>query len=176
MDAIVTASRQTAPWSHIALKASAGAAEAIPVFKVEKPTDFLHKSSQAGWKVYASGAVSQASSVFADASATGDGQDGAGKIVYSMVGSRKRLPAEYSPVAEHPTILMMGAEDTGLRSGLLKLAHFSVGIPQRRAANEVGVDSLNVSVATSLLCYEMLQKQSAKKKVQGEQGVDEALF
>lgn len=53
---------------------------------------------------------------------------------------------------------MMGAEGTGLRSSLLNLAHYNVGIPHAREVDEVGVDSLNVSVAASLLCYEMLQK------------------
>lgn len=53
---------------------------------------------------------------------------------------------------------MMGAEGTGLRSSLLNLAHYKVGIPQGREQNEAGVDSLNVSVAASLLCYEMLQR------------------
>lgn len=53
---------------------------------------------------------------------------------------------------------MMGAEGTGLKVGLLNLAHYKVGIPLSRRANEIGVDSLNVSVAASILCYSMLQK------------------
>lgn len=57
---------------------------------------------------------------------------------------------------------MMGAEGTGLRDSLLNLAHYKVGIQQGREVDEVGVDSLNVSVAASLLCYEMLRKRKAK--------------
>jgi 21S rRNA (GM2251-2'-O)-methyltransferase len=53
---------------------------------------------------------------------------------------------------------MMGAEGTGLKTSLVNLARYKVGIPHGREANEVGVDSLNVSVAASILCYEMLQK------------------
>lgn len=79
-----------------------------------------------------------------------------------MARSAKRLPVEHSPVAEHPTILMMGAEGAGLRSSLLNLAHYNVGIPQGREVDEVGVDSLNVSVAASILCYEMLQRPGVK--------------
>jgi 21S rRNA (GM2251-2'-O)-methyltransferase len=89
---------------------------------------------------------------------------GAAKIVYTIARSTKRLPAEHSPVAEHPTILMMGAEGTGLKTSLLNLAHYKVGIPHGREVNEVGVDSLNVGVAASILCYEMLQRPSAAPK------------
>lgn len=53
---------------------------------------------------------------------------------------------------------MMGAEGTGLRNSLRNLAHYNVGIVHGRDVDEIGVDSLNVSVAASLLCYEMLQK------------------
>ncbi|KAF1833748.1 alpha/beta knot [Decorospora gaudefroyi] len=159
-DAIVTPTHHTANWSHIALKASAGAAEAIPVFKVGQPTDFLGKSSRAGWRIYASGAVPPASSMSASTGETPDA--GPSKVVYTFARSTKRLPANHSPVAEHPTILMMGAEATGLKTGLLNLAHYNVGIPHGREVNEVGVDSLNVSVAASILCYEMLQKPTAQ--------------
>lgn len=67
---------------------------------------------------------------------------------------------------------MMGAEGTGLRASLLNLAHYKVGIPHGRGVNEIGVDSLNVSVAASILCYEMLQRPKAQPKRDAE----EALF
>jgi 21S rRNA (GM2251-2'-O)-methyltransferase len=63
----------------------------------------------------------------------------------------------------HPTILMMGAEGTGLRPSLLNAAHYKVGIRAGRE-DEIGLDSLNVSVAASLLCYEFLKKPLFKKK------------
>ncbi|EOA92021.1 uncharacterized protein SETTUDRAFT_134027 [Exserohilum turcica Et28A] len=137
-DAIVTPTHHTANWSQIAVKASAGAAEALPVFRVSEPNDFLGKSSRAGWRIYASDAVPRAATT--------------------------RLSPDHSPVAEHPTILMMGAEGTGLRNSLLNLAHYKVGIPHGRGAGEVGVDSLNVSVAASILCYEMLQRPQEQAK------------
>lgn len=85
-------------------------------------------------------------------------------MVYTIARSTKRLVPDYSPVAEHPTILMMGAEGSGLRAGLLNLAHYKVSIPLNHGAKEVGVDSLNVSVASSILCYEMLQKPRVQAK------------
>ncbi|KAF2849818.1 alpha/beta knot [Plenodomus tracheiphilus IPT5] len=161
VDAIVTGTHHVAPWSHIALKASAGAAEAIPIFKVGKPADFLNKSAQEGWKIYASNAVPPAPPSIQSPTAESPEPESS-KIVYTFPKSSKRLNADHSPVAEHPTILMMGSESTGLGVTLSSMAHYSVGIPHGRDANEVGVDSLNVSAAASLLCYEMLQRPKAK--------------
>ncbi|KAF1912721.1 hypothetical protein BDU57DRAFT_559891 [Ampelomyces quisqualis] len=156
-DAIITPTRQSAPWSHIAVKASAGAAEAIPIFKVSVPTAFLGKSARAGWRIYASDSIPPPSATDTDVQ-----DESSSNIIYTIPRSTKRLPADHCPVAENPTILMMGAEGEGLRGSLLHLAHYKVGIPRGREVDEVGVDSLNVSVAASLLCYEMLQKPKAK--------------
>lgn len=165
-DAIITPTHHTANWSHIAVKASAGAAEAIPLFKVGDSNDFLKKSANAGWCVYASDAVPPPPSF---ASSTVDSMEaGANKVVYTISHTRKRLAADHSPVAEHPTILMMGAEGTGLKTSLVNLARYKVGIPHGRESNEVGVDSLNVSVAASILCYEMLQKPKAQPEREPE--------
>ncbi|KAL1801571.1 hypothetical protein ACET3X_001913 [Alternaria dauci] len=160
-DAIVTATHHSAKWSHIAVKASAGAAEAIPIFQVKDASDFLKQSTSAGWCTYASDAVppvlaSNARPVEAPTD----------KVVYSFRQTRvrERLPADHSPVAEHPTILMLGAEGTGLSARLLNWARYKVGIPHRRESNELGVDSLNVSVAASILCYEMLHKPKAPER------------
>jgi 21S rRNA (GM2251-2'-O)-methyltransferase len=123
---------------------------------VGEPTDFLGKSARAGWRIYASDSVPPPSAI------AGEQDDASSNIVYSFARSTKRLPADHSPVAEHPTILMMGAEGTGLRDSLLNLAHYKVGIRHGREVDEVGVDSLNVSVAASLLCSQMLQKPMSK--------------
>lgn len=161
VDAIITPTRQIAPWSHIALKASAGAAEAIPVFKVREPADFLAKSSRNGWRIYASDAIPPARQPSIAPESKGDG---ASSVLYTFTKSVRRLPADHCPVDSHPTILMMGAEGTGLKNSLLNLAHYKVGIRHGRDVDEIGVDSLNVSVAASLLCYEMLKKPSVVTK------------
>jgi 21S rRNA (GM2251-2'-O)-methyltransferase len=172
VDAIATPTRQSAPWSHIALKASAGAAEAIPIFTVASPPDFLGKSAREGWRIYASDAVpaEETKPVLTSPPSTAVTPDpepevkAESNVVYTFARSTRRMPYDHSPVATHPTILMMGAEGAGLRSSLLNLAHYKVGIRHGRETNEIGVDSLNVSVAASLLCYEMLQKKVPEKK------------
>ncbi|KAH8730754.1 Alpha/beta knot methyltransferase, partial [Phaeosphaeriaceae sp. PMI808] len=168
VDAIVTPTRQIAPWSHIAVKASAGAAEAMPLFKVSEPADFLGKSSRAGWKIYASDIVPAAPPSTSPAVQ----EQSNSRVIYTFANSTKRLPADHSPVAEHPTILMMGAEGTGLRPSLLNMAQYKVGIQHGREADEIGVDSLNVSVAASLLCEKMLQQPIKKPAPRSE----DALF
>ncbi|KAL5425251.1 hypothetical protein PMIN07_011963 [Paraphaeosphaeria minitans] len=159
VDAIVTPTRQSAPWSHIALKASAGAAEAIPIFKVNQGTDFLGRSARAGWRIYASDAVPPLEQpALQGALSRIKPSAPTSEVIYTGARSTKRLPVEHCPVESHATILMMGAEGTGLRTSLLNLAHYKVGIRHGRDVDEIGVDSLNVSVAASLLCYDMLQK------------------
>lgn len=162
VDALITPARNSAPWSHIALKASAGAAEAIPIFKVNQAADFLGKSARAGWRIYASDAIPSEQPDLASASPDRNAEESTSNVVYTQARSAKRLPADHCPVANHPTILMMGAEGAGLRTSLLNTAHYKVGIRHGREVDEVGVDSLNVSVAASLLCSNMLQKPQAK--------------
>ncbi|KAF2739673.1 hypothetical protein EJ04DRAFT_456901 [Polyplosphaeria fusca] len=155
VDALITPTRNSAPWSAIALKASAGAAEALPIFTVNKPADFLSKSARSGWRVYATDALPPELTKPGDSATSAGGDENA--VVYTYAQNTKRLLG-HSPVATHPTILMMGAEGTGLRSSLLTQANFKVGIKAGRGVDEAGVDSLNVSVAASLLCFDMLKK------------------
>lgn len=161
VDAIVTPTRQSAPWSHVAIKASAGAAEAIPIFSVSRPYDFLVNSARDGWRIYASSAIPPAPVNPTQAHPVKE-EEPYNRLVYTFARTAKRLPEGHSPVNEHPTILMMGAEDHGLRDSLVNAAHYKVGIRHGRK-DEVGVDSLNVSVAASLLCYEMLQRPRKSK-------------
>lgn len=158
VEAIITPTRQSAPWSHIAVKASAGAAEAIPIFKVAEGADFLGKASRNGWRCYA------ADSIPTPRGKEADDVSPTSEIIYTLARSPKRLDAEHSPVAEHPTILMMGAEGSGLKPSLLNIAHYKVGIKHGRDIDEVGVDSLNVSVAASLLCHDMLKKKTVVER------------
>jgi 21S rRNA (GM2251-2'-O)-methyltransferase len=155
VEAIITPTRQSAPWSHIAVKASAGAAEAIPIFKVQEPAEFLGHAARNGWRCYAADAV--------PASKAKEEDESTSDIVYTQARSNKRLD-EHSPVVEHPTILMLGAEGTGLKASLQNIAHYKVGIKHGREVDEVGVDSLNVSVAASLLCHDMLKHKKTVER------------
>lgn len=170
VDAIATPKRGSASWSQVAVKASAGAAEAVPLFSVDEPAKFLTESARGGWRIYASDAIptSDEADLTTLAPKSKEQVDTWSAIVFSHARGSKRLPAEYNPVSLHPTILMMGAEGTGLRPSLLNAAHYKVGIRGASATDEIGVDSLNVSVAASLLCFEFLKKPVQQMKKQAE--------
>lgn len=53
VDALALVSQTCAPLSNVALKASAGAAEAMPILSVDDAVEFLRKSKGNGWQVYA---------------------------------------------------------------------------------------------------------------------------
>ncbi len=55
-----------------------------------------------------------------------------------------------------PTALAMGAEDKGLTSFWNERAHVQVKIPMKGK-----IDSLNVSVATAVLCFEVIRQRNA---------------
>ena len=166
-DAIATPTHHSASWTHITLKASAGAAEAIPVFRVGQPSTFLGKSARQGWRIYASDVIppeSQQPSFSTSSPPPKPSVSSHSNVVYTFAKSTRQMPHDHCPVAAHPTILMIGGEGTGLQTSLLNQAHYKVGIRHGREVDEVGVDSLNVSVATSLLCFEMLKRPKNQQK------------
>lgn len=129
--------------SPILAKASAGACEAIPILAVSKPADFISMSSKAGWNICAA--------------------------VAPDARSRKQLTttsvASQSPLAKKPCILMMGSEGEGLRKNLLAKADLEVTIQRGTSGQnsvDVGVDSMNVGVATGVLVDAFMREPSAR--------------
>ena len=134
-DAVITCSHN-APLNSVALKASAGAAEMLPMMTVSQPIAFLDECKANGWKVYAADAPQ------------------------SLVGSRSRVLTTSTfgtPLSRSPCILILGSEGEGLRWKIQRKADFEVGIEgQNMGAG--GLDSLNVSVAGALLCEAFLRR------------------
>jgi 21S rRNA (GM2251-2'-O)-methyltransferase len=128
--------------SPVALKASAGASESLPLLTVNQPGQFLDKCQNNDWKIYAAVTPSPGKSP-----RTGH------YFTPSTLGC---------PVQKHPCILVLGGEGEGLRWNIQSKADFSVGIEGRRLGQNQ-VDSLNVSVAAGLLCEAFLRKPSVSK-------------
>lgn len=130
VSAVAISTKNSATLTPVALKASAGASETIPLFAVDSPVSFLEGSREAGWKVYAA--------------------------VASHSGSHHREHADiYSveegdPLASDPCILVIGSEGEGLPRMLKAKADVEISIPNQ--SGSLTVDSLNVSVAAALLC------------------------
>ncbi|KAL2045791.1 hypothetical protein N7G274_002222 [Stereocaulon virgatum] len=142
VDAVAISNRRSAPLSPVALKASAGASESLPLLMVNQPGQFLDKCQNNDWKIYAAVTPSPGNS-----SRTGH------YFTTSTLGC---------PVQKHPCIVVLGGEGEGLRWNIQSKANFNVGIEGRRFG-QTQVDSLNVSVAAGLLCEAFLRKPSLYK-------------
>lgn len=132
--------------SPVLAKASAGACESIPILAVSKPADFISKSSSAGWKICAA--------VAPDVRA----QKMRKQLTSSSIAAK-------SPLADSPCILMMGSEGEGLRENLRSKADLEVTVARGSSAKhvvDVGVDSMNVGVATGVLVDAFIRDPSPK--------------
>ncbi|KAF2170287.1 hypothetical protein M409DRAFT_64604 [Zasmidium cellare ATCC 36951] len=145
VDAVAVATNTCANLSSAVLaKASSGACEAVRLLSLPQPSNFAYESARNGWKIYASVAPSK---------------DVVGQPTHLTTSS----VATASPLAKHPCILMLGAEGEGLRENLRNRAHSTVSIERGkkiRGTPNVGVDSINVSVAAGVLMDAFLSKPS----------------
>jgi 21S rRNA (GM2251-2'-O)-methyltransferase len=138
--AIAVSTRNSASFTSVVLKASAGASENVTIFSVHKPAGFLVDSKAAGWKVYAAVAPSGRQDPDVPETLTTDQLN--------------------DPLNEYPCILMLGGEGEGLRWNLRSKADVDLSI--RGSGRSHNVDSLNVSVAAGILCSSFLGRNKAK--------------
>lgn len=131
----------SATLTAVALKASAGASEVATLFSVNSTLDFLARSKENGWLVYA--AVPSTKRSRGNSHLTVDRID------------------TYDPLSLQPTLLVVGSEGEGLSKPVRRLADHEVSIPGASSGFLSVVDSLNVSVATGILCSAFLRKQSS---------------
>lgn len=164
IDAIVWIDNNHAPFSAITLKASSGAAEHMRYLKVKNDHDFVKRSRGNGWKFFAAVAPESAS-----ASRTSP------KTV--------RLKEAEEALMKGPCVLILGGEGDGLRPRLQKAADVMVGIPRAGGLSvELGLDSLNVSVAAALMMQIFLRASNAEAdeevsaEVRERSEVNEQLF
>ena len=150
VDSVAISNRSSAPVSPVAIKASAGASETLPLVSVSQPGDFIDQCKRNGWKIYAAVAP------------TPGKRTGLGNYFStSDLGS---------PVQNHPCLLILGGEGEGLRWNIQTKADFDVGIDGLRNGHGK-VDSLNVSVAAGLLCEAFLRKPAGRRKIDMDERV-----
>lgn len=137
VDAIIVPQHGTAPLNAIVIKTSAGAAEHIPILKIENELDFIRRSKENGWKFFAAAASTSKSTLKRS----------------NNNESVERLSSDALKL--HPCVLMLGNEGSGLRTFLQKEADESVAIEGPSGAGKQ-IDSLNVSVAAALLTQRFL--------------------
>lgn len=144
VDTVAISNRSSAPVSPVAIKASAGASETLPLVSVGRPGNFIDQCKSNGWKIYAAAAP------------TSGKRTGIGNYFStSNLGN---------PLRNHPCLLILGGEGGGLHWNIQRKATFDVGIDGPRNG-QGGVDSLNVSVAAGLLCEAFLRKPAGRREV-----------
>lgn len=144
VDTVAISNRSSAPVSPVALKASAGASETLPLVSVSQPGNFIDKCKSNGWRIYASGAPTP------------------GKRI--GIGNYFSTSNLGSPVRNHPCLLILGGEGEGLHWNIQRKADIDVGIDGPRIG-QGKVDSLNVSVAAGLLCEAFLRKPAGRREI-----------
>ena len=151
VDTVAISNRNSAPVSPVAIKASAGASEALPLVLVSKAANFIDQCKNNGWKIFAAAAPT--------------------------LGKRTGL-GNYLSVSDlggcirnQPCLLILGSEGEGLHWDIRRKADFDVGIDGPRIGQS-NVDSLNVSVAAGLLCEAFLRKPIKGKRIDVNAPVD----
>ncbi|KAL7623459.1 hypothetical protein AAE478_007141 [Parahypoxylon ruwenzoriense] len=138
VNAVAITRGHSSPITPATIKASAGASELIKLFSVPSSIDFLTRSKESGWAVFA--AVPP-------------------RLSRSRGNSHLTLDLleAYDPLSAQPTILVLGSEGDGLSKQVRRAADYEVSISNQ--SFQSFVDSLNVSVAAALLCSSFLKKQ-----------------
>lgn len=151
VDAIAFSSKNSASLTPVTLKASAGAAESVPLISIQDTRAFIERSQQNGWRFFAAEAPGSGSQK-ARSSTSSNTQDAKPFFITSQ------LAAE---LYKSPCVVMLGSEGSGLSRKLTAMADAFVAVPGVYAGNvagdDAGVDSLNVSVASALLCEAFLR-------------------
>lgn len=144
--AVAVSKKGSAPVTPVVLKSSAGAAEDLTMLSVDSVEDFLRSSRDNGWKVYAACPPKPDSK----------------RAQIDTIDLEKE-----DPLLKDPCILLVGSEGEGLPRALRRAANVEISIPNLSGSDVV--DSLNVSVATGLLCSAFLR---GKAKARGNTASD----
>ena len=141
VDGIIIPEHNTAPITAVAVKASAGAAEYLPLLRVRNEVAFIQKSRENGWCFYGAAAVLPGRSS-APKRPSEDDEHGVGEALY-----------------QRPTVLVLGSEAEGIRPRIARALDRTISIGT--SASHLGVDSLNVSVAASILIRDFVGPHSS---------------
>lgn len=142
-DFVVVTAKNSAPLNGVVAKASSGALELVDLYVTHKPMTFMLESQANGWRFVSAGVTQVQFSQDPKASME--------KAIDS--DSLKDL------LTVHPCILVLGSEGKGIRKNILSRSDYVVLVESYREDVNDGssvVDSLNVSVAGSLLMHQFL--------------------
>jgi len=133
VDRIIVSERNCCPLSTSVCKASSGAMEWLPMYSVSCLKKFLKRSISSGWDVI--GSMSMESDFK--------------KSVYSCENMK----------IDKPTILVVGNEGFGLDKDIINVCTDLVTVDSSNPSLPIGLDSLNVSVATGVMLHSLLKSR-----------------
>ncbi|KAF7538449.1 hypothetical protein G7Z17_g12623 [Cylindrodendrum hubeiense] len=148
IDAVGITTRGSSTLTPVVLKSAAGAVEEISLFTVDDPLTFIEESSKAGWKTFAAVAPPDRKLIR---------KHGNKFISTDAIEAR-------SPLNDDPCLLVLGNEGHGLSKELKMAADYELSVP--RFVQGSCVDSLNVSVATGLLCHSFVKEIEVETNVE----------
>ncbi|KAI5805563.1 hypothetical protein DFH27DRAFT_524046 [Peziza echinospora] len=130
-EALVVSSIKSAPLSAVCQKASAGATEWLPIYEYANAAKFIALSKANGWQFYAA----------------------VPPVAEGATPSKNYIDEAQigNPLQKRPCCIIFGSEGDGLRRFLATQAHYQVTIKKGLLTDGM-IDSLNVSVATAILC------------------------
>lgn len=137
VDRVIVSEQNCCPLTAAVCKASSGAMEWVPMYSVSNLKKFLKRSRTSGWDVI--GSMSRESDIQCSISSC------------DSIGINK------------PTILVVGNEGSGLDKDIVKLCTKSVTVESYNPSVPIGLDSLNVSVATGVMLHSLLKDQREER-------------
>lgn len=142
-DFLVVPDENSARMGPVALKASAGALDLIPIYTVSQTAKFLARIQENGWNVVASGVADSVDAPMATIRK---------ELNIEEATRNKMVPSEElgGMLEQCPMLLIMGSEGQGVSREIRTKADFLVKV-DKQVDGDVFVDSLNVNVAAGVL-------------------------
>lgn len=140
-DFVVITTKNSAPLNPSVAKTSSGALDLMKIYTTSKPMKFMTESKSTGWSFISAGIESKS------AAKTPKKKHVAPQIDVDNLNDL---------LIQGPCVLILGSEESGIRTNILKNSDFLVKLKSYRQDINEGesvVDSLNVSVAGALLMH-----------------------
>ncbi|CAH1800725.1 unnamed protein product [Owenia fusiformis] len=132
VDRVLTVADSSCSMSPVVSKASAGALEITDIQAIDDLPDFIKEKKEGGWDV-------------------------AGTA--SVVANNVPMVPLHQVAIKQDTIILLGNEGSGLSSDVQELCNYVVSIQPFKQFHP-GLDSLNVSVATGVLLYQLAMSRN----------------
>jgi 21S rRNA (GM2251-2'-O)-methyltransferase len=151
VDGVVVCRKNSAPFTPVCSKASAGALELTDLYFTNKMMKFLRAARTNGWVVVGTTAAPRSQNI----------------------SKKSLIPLNKLGKTDQPVILVVGNEGYGLRPMVRRKCTHHVAIPSTNPERSILVDSLNVSVASAILLNAFMRNRLESRMEEFEDLVPE---